>query len=150
MSRLRRAIFWQIILLPPYILVCLGLVFASGFEAANHGPYTWSFNFRLKTKAEQGHLVGASVSRVVAVLGSADNVMEFWEVIGADGRPAPGAELVTTYEYYPYPWLPLSKFQVHTTSGVVRSLEMFDDSREMTAGTSGRGRAAGPGVCPIR
>ena len=127
MSRLKRIVFWQITLLPTYMLGGLGLLFASGYEAAKLGPYTTWFNHHLRAKAEQSHLVGASVNRVVAVLGSPDNIMEFWERTGADGRPAPGAEFVTTYEYYPYPWLPFSKFQVHTTRGVVRSLEMFDD-----------------------
>ena len=103
------------------------IVFASGWEAAERGPYTRWFNHRLKAQAEQAHLVGVPADRVAAVLGSPDNVMEFWEVIRADGTPAPGAKFVTTYEYYPYPWLPFSKFQVHTIEGVVRGLEMFDD-----------------------
>jgi hypothetical protein len=127
MSRLKRAIFWQIMLLPTYTLGCLGLVFASAYEAVEHGPYTRWFNHRLKAEAEQARLVGGPAHRVAIVLGSPDNIMRFWEVIGADGRPAPGAEFVTTYEYYPYPWLPFSKFQIHTTRGGVRSLEMFDD-----------------------
>ena len=127
MSRLKRVFFWQVTLLPIYMLCCLGLVFASGYEAAEHGPYTSRFNRRLKAQAEQAHLVGGPVDRVAAVLGSPDNVMESWEVMRSDGRPARGAEFVTTYEYYPYPWLPFSKFQVHTMAGVVRSLEMFDD-----------------------
>jgi hypothetical protein len=127
MPRLKRAIFWQVTLLPTYVLACLGLVFVSGWEAAEHGPYTRWFNHRLKVQSEQAHLVGRPADRVIATLGTPDNIMEFWEVIGADGRPAPGAEFVTTYEYYPYPWLPFSKFQVHTTGGIVRGLEMFDD-----------------------
>lgn len=127
MPRMKRAIFWQITLLPIYMLSCLGVVFGSAYEPAEHGPYTSWLNHRLKARAEQAQLVGAPADRVAAVLGSPDNVMEFWEVIGANGKPAPGAKFVTTYEYYPYPWLPFSKFQVHTTDGVVRSLEMFDD-----------------------
>jgi hypothetical protein len=126
-SKLKRAIFWQITLLPTYMLVCVGFVCASVFEAAQHGPYTRWFNDHLDAKARRADLIGRPVSRIRSVLGSPDNIMEFWEVIGADGRPAPGAEFVTTYEYYPYPWLPFSKFQVHTTRGIVRGLEKFDD-----------------------
>lgn len=127
MSRMKRLVFSQITLLPAYMLGCLGVVFASGYEAAEHGPYTRWFNQRLQLKAENAQLVGSPAHRVTAVLGSPDSIMEFWQVVSADGRPAPGAEFVTTYEYYPYAWLPFSKFQVHTTGGVVRSLEMFDE-----------------------
>jgi hypothetical protein len=127
MSRLKRAVFWQMTLLPAYALTCLGVVIAAGYEAAEHGPYTRSFNNRLKAKAEQSHLVGGPSRRVAVVLGSPDNTKASWDVVGPDGTPVPGAEFVVTYEYYPYPWVPFSKFQVHTTRDVVRGFEVFDD-----------------------
>jgi hypothetical protein len=127
MSQVKRAIFWQIILLPTYVLACLALILAASWESAQLGPYTNWFNHRLKTRAERARLVGSSEKRVVEVLGTPDNIMEFWEVLDAEGRPAQHAHFVRTYEYYPYPWLPFSKFQVHTVGGVVHNLEMFDD-----------------------
>ena len=127
MSPVKRAVLWQITLLPTYILCCLALVLAASWESAELGPYTSWFNHRLKARAEQAHLVGDSENRVVEVLGAPDNIMEFWDRLDADGRPADHPEFVRTYEYYPYPWLPFSKFQVHTTGGVVSNLEMFDD-----------------------
>lgn len=56
-----------------------------------------------------------------------DNVMQFWQILDRDGSTAPVAEFVTTYEYFPYPFLPFSKFQVHCTRGIVSTLERFDD-----------------------
>lgn len=126
-SVLKRAAFWQITLLPTYAVGLLFLTLAASWESAELGPYTSWFNNRLLAKAEQAQLVGSPADRVVKVLGPPDNVMRFWEVLDADGRPAAHAKFVTTYEHYPYPWLPFSKFQVHTTEGVVRSLERFDD-----------------------
>jgi hypothetical protein len=127
LSALKSAVFWQITLLPSYVVGLLLLILAASWESAEVGPYTSWFNNRLLAKAEQAHLVGSSADRVVKVLGQPDNIMRFWEVLDADGRPAIHAQFVTTYEYYPYPWLPFSKFQVHTTGGVVRTLERFDD-----------------------
>jgi hypothetical protein len=123
----KRAIFWQITLLPTYALGLLGLTFACSYEAAHLGPHTTSFNQSLKAAAEKAQLLGSPRERVVSVLGPPDNVMDYWEATGADGKPSPGALHVVTYEYYPYPWILMSKFQVHTWGGVVRVLEMFDD-----------------------
>lgn len=53
--------------------------------------------------------------------------MQFWQILDRDGSTAPVAEFVTTYEYFPYPFLPFSKFQVHCTRGIVSTLERFDD-----------------------
>lgn len=114
-------------LLPAVVVGLLLLVFAASWESAHLGPYTSWYNNRLLAKAERAHLVGSSVDRVQEVLGPADNIMRFRDASDVDGGPAGQARFVTTYEYYPYPWLPFSKFQVHTTEGVVRSLERFDD-----------------------
>jgi hypothetical protein len=81
----------------------------------------------MRDRAVEARLVGSVEARVPIVLGEPDHVMRFWEVIGTDGVPPPGSEYVTTYEYYPYPNVPLSKFQVHCVRGVVRGIEMFDD-----------------------
>jgi hypothetical protein len=147
-SRLKRFAFWQLILLPTYALVAglLGLfsirdtwlpvaraVAAGGYdsvafrEASAHGPTTTAFNHRMRTLSLEGRLVGSGEQRVAAVLGTPDYVRHFWEVIGADGVPPLGSEYLTTYEYYPYPNVPVAKFQVHCVGGVVRSIEMFDD-----------------------
>jgi hypothetical protein len=146
--RLRRFAFWQVILLPTYALAAgfVGLAsvrdvwlpvvraVASGaydslafHEAAAHGPTTTAFNHRMRDRALEARLVGSAEQRVAIVLGEPDYVRHFWEVIGANGVPPPGSEYVTTYEYYPYPNVPVSKFQVHCVRGVVRSIEMFDD-----------------------
>ena len=147
-SRLKRFAFWQLILLPTYALVAslLGLfsirdvwlpvvrAIASGAyespafrEASAHGPATTAFNHRMRALSLEARLVGSAEQRVAAVLGTPDYVRQFWEVMGADGVPPPGSEYVTTYEYYPYPNVPVAKFQVHCVGGAVRSIEMFDD-----------------------
>ena len=104
--------------------IAFGLVI---WECASLGPYTSWFNNRLLSEAESAQLVGASQELVEKVLGKADNVRQFWEVLGPDKLPAPGAKFVTTFEYFPYPFLPFSKFQVHCVDGSVRTLERFDD-----------------------
>lgn len=147
-SRLRRFAFWQVILLPTYALVAslvgLSLIrdtwlpvvraFTAGEynspafrEAVAHGPTTSAFNHRMRDTALAARLVGSAEQRVPAVLGEPDYVRSFWEVVGANGVPPPGSEYVTTYEYYPYPNVPVSKFQVHCVRGIVRGIEMFDD-----------------------
>ena len=131
LSRTKRLLFWQITLLPAYALFAFlfvgGVLIGAPIEAARLGPYTTWFNQHLQRKAIEAGLVGAPEKRVRAVLGAPDNVRQFWEVIEASGQPARGAQFITTYEYYPYPVLPISKFQVHCAGGVVRGLEMFDD-----------------------
>lgn len=126
MSRLKRVLFWQITLLPTYFVAFLALLVATALEAAAHGPYTSWVNHRLAAKAEQARLVGRSVAEIPMVLGPPDNVRSSWEVIGPAGTES-DARRVVSYEYYPYPWVPFSKFQVHTTDGRVRSVELFDD-----------------------
>ena len=81
----------------------------------------------MRDRALEAHLVGSAERAVPAILGEPDYVRRFWDVIGADGGPPPGSEYVTTYDYYPYPNVPVSKFQVHCVRGVVRGIEMFDD-----------------------
>lgn len=126
-SVLKRRVLKAITLLTAVVAGLLLLVCAAIWESARLGPYTSWFNNRMLAKAERAHLVGSSVDRVQDVLGPADNIMRFRDASDVDGRSAGHARFVTTYEYYPYPWLPFSKFQVHTTEGVVRSLERFDD-----------------------
>ena len=115
LSRLKRLVFWQIVLLPTYALVGIVLIVAAVLEAGRLGPYTTWYNHHLRKRAESDHLIGAPEARVVELLGCPDNIMTF------------SAGFVTMYEYYPYPFLPMSKFQVHCIGGTVRVIEEFDD-----------------------
>ena len=99
--------------------LALGLLLTCGaptfvcVEAGSVGPYTAWYNHHKKDLATKAGLVGRPIADIETVLGPADAIQEF------DGY--------RTYEYYPYPLLPFSKFQVHTDNVVVFSLEMFDD-----------------------
>jgi hypothetical protein len=101
---------------------------AAFLEAAALGPYTAWYNQR--KLAEATLLIGGPSARVEAVLGRASNAYTFpaahivdhtGKVVRVVGRPG------QTFEYYPYPFLPMSKFQVHCHGGIVSSLEMYDD-----------------------
>jgi hypothetical protein len=120
-SRVRRFFYWQVTLLPAYAIICVILAVAVVVEVTKRGPYTSWYNQRLNEKALRAGLVGAPESRVEEVLGRADGFMRSW--VEADGR----IQALETYQYYPYPRLPLSQFEVHCAAGVVRSLEMFGD-----------------------
>ncbi len=148
MTKARRLLFWQVVLLPTYacalILAFLApfagdivvMVRAAAFSVTNarafrdaldRGPMTTEFNHRMRDRSLGAHLVGSPQDRVHLVLGEPDSVRQYWDVIGANGVPPPGARFVTTFEYFPFGTVPFSVFQVHCTGGVVRGLEMFDD-----------------------
>lgn len=127
LPRWKRLLFWQVVLAPTYLLLVVLLTIGAAVETARRGPYTRWYNQQLRQRALDARLPGSPETRVGDVLGSPDNIMEFWEVLDASGHPAKGAHFVRTYEYYPYPFLPFSKFQVHCTEGIVRTLEMYDD-----------------------
>lgn len=127
LPRWKRLLFWQVALLPTYLLVALLLAIGGVVEAGRRGPYTKWYNQHLRQLALDARLQGSHETRVADVLGLPSNIMEFWDVRDSSGNPAQGAHLIRTYEYYPYPYLPFSKFQVHCTEGIVRTLEMYDD-----------------------
>lgn len=81
--------------------VVMALIAASGCDAP-------SFNHAMREKAAP--LIGRPVSEI----GPPDNILE-----GANGA--------RSFEYYPTPLLPFSKFQVHTDGQTVISLEEMDD-----------------------
>lgn len=114
----------------------LGLVIVAGvvpmgacLENINLGPYTTWFNQRLMAKATSAGLVGRRESEVESVLGSASEIhaYEHGTRTAADGGVEAIDPVARTFNYYPLPFMPFSKFQVHCHDGVVTGLEMFDD-----------------------
>lgn len=105
-------------------VTCVGPV----VEAGALGPYTVWFNQRMKARAEHAGLVGRPDSVVEKVLGRADNIVTHRAPrrLSPDGGGWLG-EGGRTFEYYPYPFLPFSKVQVHCPAGVVTGIELFDD-----------------------
>lgn len=97
-------------------------------DVASLGPYTVSFNHRMKERAERAGLIGQPQERVEAVMGAASFVYDYPApmIVGPAGARVVG-KAGRTFDYYPYPFLPVSKFQVHCHEGVVTGLEMFDD-----------------------
>ncbi len=96
--------------------------FGSWLEAANAGPYTTWFNHRLRDRAAQANLVGRPQADVERVLGAASRERDVREAV-------PGAALPVTrhtYDYYPYPWAPESKFEVRCEQGVVAAFHEFE------------------------
>ena len=96
-------------------------------DAANHGPYTISFNRRCQELADRAGLVGRPESDVVRVLGEPTSLWRSWSQWYPNGRPADGAYLITIYNYSPCSFLPCGKFQVGCVGGVVTSTEQLDD-----------------------
>ncbi len=97
------------------LLVALGfaLFLGSSFEAANQGPYTRWFNHRMLSRAVAARLIGRPEADVERLLG------------GASTRRSDAPSALATssalhaYDYYPYPWAPVSKFEVQCRNGVV-------------------------------
>ena len=100
-------------------------------DGSLEGPYTTWFNRRMMARATAAGLVGLPEANVEAVLGAASYEYTFAAPYMAS--PDGGSPVVVvgqpgrTFDYYPYPFLPFSKFQVHCHLGVVTGLEMFDD-----------------------
>ncbi|CAM4452294.1 hypothetical protein [Corallococcus exiguus] len=94
------------------LLTC-GVPVVACVESAALGPYTTWYNQSKLTTALKAGLKGRPASDVEAVLGSADEILNRSES--------------QTFNYYPYPYLPFSKFQVFSVNGVVTGFEMFDD-----------------------
>ena len=123
----------------PSLAWLLWFVLASGpcacsaacIEVRSLGPYTRWFNERMMARATAGGLIGKPETSVEPLLGRANDVQDYSSgyIISAHGGvvDAPGAKKIRTFNYYPYPQIPLSKFQVHCTEGIVTNLEMFDD-----------------------
>jgi hypothetical protein len=92
------------------------------------GPYVRWYNQRMNQIAMSHHLVGRPESDVEVVLGVASTIYRSWSITRMNtGLPTPDAEFITTFNYAPFPELPMKKFQVHCEGGKVRTLEMFDD-----------------------
>ena len=92
------------------------------------GPYVRWYNQRMYQIATSHGLVGRPDSDVETVLGPASVIYRYWNTTRMDtGLPTPDAEFITTFNYAPFPELPMKKFQVHCEGGKVRTLEMFDD-----------------------
>ena len=75
-------------------------------DAANHGPYTISFNQHCQELADRAGLVESPESDVPKVLGRPTSVWRHWTKREPLGPPAPGAYLKTTYNYAPCSFLP--------------------------------------------
>ena len=112
-------------------VIVVGFVSCVGpyVEAAALGPYTTWFNQRMKARAERAGLVGRPESEVEEVLGRASSSYRFpaARVVSSEGSVRVVGRPGWTFDYYPYPFLPVAKFQVHCHDGVVTGLEMFDD-----------------------
>jgi hypothetical protein len=95
------------------------------------GPYTRWFNERLMARAQADGLIGKPATSVEPLLGPADEVQDYTNgyIISADGGvvDAHPPRKIRTFNYYPYPHISFSNFQVHCTEGIVTGLEMFDD-----------------------
>ena len=118
-------LFWRI----GCILVAGALPVGACLENASQGPYTTWFNHHLMDKATSAALVGRPESEVESVLGSASEIhtYEHNTRTAADGGVEFTDPMARTFNYYPLPFWPFSKFQVHCHNGVVTGLEMFDD-----------------------
>lgn len=118
------------------VLRYLGFLFVAGvlplgvcLENVNQGPYTTWFNQRLTAKATSAALIGQPEAAVEGVLGSASEIATYeHETRSAiDGGVEVIGPAARTFNYYPLPFVPFSKFQVHCHNGVVTGLEVFDD-----------------------
>ena len=96
-------------------------------DAANHGPYTISFNQHCQELADRAGLVGGPESNVRKVLGKPTSVWRYWNRWYPDGHLPARAYLITIYNYAPCSFLPCGVFQVHCVGGVVESTEQLDD-----------------------
>ncbi|MFT3842135.1 MAG: hypothetical protein QM723_34410 [Myxococcaceae bacterium] len=109
-------------------LSAFAIVIGSCVESANLGPYTTWYNHRLRARAEQVGLVGKPEVEVEKLMGWANSDYDLGTYkLLPNGDTERTSITGHTYDYYPYPWIPFSKFQVHCHNGVVSSLEEFDD-----------------------
>jgi hypothetical protein len=110
-------------------LIALPVVFGVTAVGVNdRNPYVRAYNEHLEKLAVDANLVGDNEERVQSVLGSATSTYEGWNITDMEtGQPTPEAEYITTYNYAPYWFCPLAKFQVHCRRGVVHSIELYDD-----------------------
>ena len=109
------------------ILVPFLTLFIIFLDLEHLGPYTTWYNEKLENKAQKANLVGRPIDDVKLVLGEPDHIVRFWSYVEIPGIEELRSASFATLEYYPSPFLPFSKFQVHTTGGIVHSLEKFDD-----------------------
>lgn len=97
-------------------------------RAGPENAYVREFNERLERIAIDARLVGDNEERVETVLGPATGIYRWWNSTYMDsGKPTPGAEFWTTYNYAPYWFCSCSVFQVHCRDGKVQSIELYDD-----------------------
>jgi hypothetical protein len=90
-------------------------------------PHVRQYNERLERLSLEAQLIGDTEDRVIKALGSPTDVSTYWtSTDAATGEPAPGARLVTTYNYAPYWFFPFCVFQVHCRDGIVQSIELYD------------------------
>lgn len=108
---------------------CCLLPVGACVETASLGPYTRWFNQQMNGRATAAGLVGQPEAKVEVVLGRPSNDYTYPAsyILNGDGGRSPVGAAVHTFDYYPYPLLSFSKFQVHCHDGVVTSLELFDD-----------------------
>jgi hypothetical protein len=110
------------------IVSLLAIVYSGHRFRLQEWQYSFAhYNEELEQRALSAGLVGSPVGQVPLILGPPTNVRTFWTTLDSNMQPTNDSRYVTTYEYYPNPLLPLSKFQVHTENGVVQSLEKYDD-----------------------
>ena len=109
------------------VIMSVSVSLLKAVDAANHGPYITAFNQRCQELADRAGLVGRSESDVVKVLGKHTSVWRYWSTRDGMDRPAPGAYLITIYNYAPCSFLPCGKFQVGCDGGVVKGTEQLDD-----------------------
>jgi hypothetical protein len=111
-----------------YSLALFGYWAYATLELTTTGPYTRWYNQSRYDLAVREQLVGRPETDVEKVLGPASDVWRRWTTTNMEtGRPVAGSRFVTTFNYAPFPFLPVQKFQVHCEHGKVQSLEMFDD-----------------------
>ena len=123
-ARREQAVFRGVVFL---VFSCF-LPVGACIEVSSVGPYTTWFNQRKMARAKAAGLVGQPEANVEAVLGRPNNdYTHAAYILSPDGGTRVVGDPLRTFDYYPYPFVPFSKFQVHCHGGVVTGLEMFDD-----------------------
>lgn len=113
---------------PIYAATLLGVWIYTVYDVVTIGPYTRWYNQSRNDLALQTQLVGRPESDVEKILGPASDISRSWTTTDIDtGLPVAGSRFVTTFNFAPLFFFPVSKFQVHCEHGTVQSLEMFDD-----------------------
>jgi hypothetical protein len=110
------------------VAATLAVGFIWGIDALYHGPYATALNRRCQRLADRAGLVGSPESDVTKILGEPTSVWRYWSAVSMETRqPSPGADLITTHNYAPCPYVACGLFQVHCTGGIVRNTEQLDD-----------------------